>query len=212
MDLLHLEITPYQKTSVLHIYNYAIEMDKIFSDEELMIEIQNGNKAAFDKLYKRHIKGLYRYLLRKCNNESDAEDLFQEVWEKMYKARSKFKANASFKTYLYTIANHHFNDYYRKKMRRKVIHQVNPGSEEEDIVGGGNCQPEFQVAKAQQRHMMLEYVATLPAEQRDVFYLREEGGFSIDEIAKILKIKKDTAKSRLRYAVKKLRECLCPDE
>jgi len=210
---LSLGVTPYQKSSVLHIYSYAIEMDKRISDEELMVEFQNGDKAAMGELYNRHKKGgVYRYLLRKCNNTSDAEDLFHEVWEKLLVTRSRFKANASFKTWLYTITINHFNDYYRKKMRRKVIHQVNPGCEEEDIVAGENCQPEFQVAKAQQRHMMLEYVATLPAEQRDVFYLREEGGFSIDEIANILKIKKDTAKSRLRYAAIKLHECLHPDE
>ena len=179
-------------------------MDKIFSDEELMIEIQNGNKAAFDKLYKRHIKGLYRYLLRKCNNESDAEDLFQEVWEKLYKYRNKFKANASFKTYLYTIANNHFIDYYRKKKRREGINQVNPGNTEEDLAAGENCQPEHQAEVEEQRQMMLQLVDKLPQEQREVILLREEG-LSLDEIADVLGLNKELAKSRLRYAHDKLR-------
>lgn len=186
-------------------------MDRNISDKELMVELQNGNKVAFDELFNRHKGELYRYLLHKSNNKSDAEDLFQEVWEKMYKARSKFKANASFKTWLYTIANHHFIDYYRKKKRRNGMNQINPGNLQANIVAGENSQPAHQVAKAQQRNLMLKYVAALPEEQRDVFLLREEG-LSLNEIANILEIKKDTAKSRLRYAVNKLHECLHPDE
>jgi len=187
-------------------------MDKIFSDEELMIEIQNGNKAAFDKLYKRHIKGLYRYLLRKCNNESDAEDLFQDIWVKLYKTRSRFKANASFKAFLYTIAKNHFIDYYRKKKRHEGIIQINPGYMEEDIVAGENDQPEQQAEMEEQYQMLLKCIDALPPEQSEAFRLREESGLSIDEIAKVVGSKRETAKSRLRYAVIKLNKCMHPDE
>jgi len=178
-------------------------MDRSISDGELMVELQNGNMAAFDELYNRHEGGLYRFLLGKCNGKSVARDLFQEVWLKLYEARSRFKANASFKTYLYTIANNHFIDYYRKKKRREGINQVNPGYMEEEIVAGENCQPEHQAEVEEQRQMMLQLVDKLPQEQREVFLLREEG-LSIDEIADVLEINKKLAKSRLRYAVDKL--------
>jgi len=129
----------------------------------------------------------------------------------MYKARNTFKVNASFKTWLYTIANNHFNDYYRKKKRQEGINQGNPGYLEEDIVAEESYQPEHQVEKEEQHLMMLKYVAALPVEQRDVFLLREEG-LKIIEIANVLDINKELAKSRLRYAVNKLHEWLHPDE
>ncbi len=184
-----------------------------FSDEELMIEFQKGNKAAFAELYGRHKKGrLYRYLLRNCNNESDAEDLFSGVWEKLYKTKSKFKVNASFKAFLFTTARNHLIDCGRKKKTREGINQANPGYMEEDIVAGGNCQPEQQAEMEEQYQMLLKCIDALPAKLHEAFRLREDGGCSIDEIAYVLKIKKETAKSRLRYAFDKLRKCLHPDE
>jgi len=169
-----------------------------------MVELQNGNMVAFDELYNRHEGGLYRFLLRKCNGKSVARDLFQEVWLKLFEARSRFKTNASFKTYLYTIANNHFIDYYRKKMRQEGINQVNPGYTEEDLAAGENCQPEHQAEVEEQRQMMLQLVDKLPLEQREVILLREEG-LSIGEIADVLGLNKELAKSRLRYAHDKLR-------
>ena len=184
-----------------------------FSDEELMIEFQKGNKAAFAELYRRHEKGrLYRYLLRNCNNESDVDDLFQDVWVKLYKTRSRFKANASFKAFLFTTARNHLIDCGRKKKTREGINQANPGYMEENIVAGENCQPEQQAIMEEQYQMLLQCIDALPAKLHEAFLLSIEPGFSIDEIANILKIKKETAKSRLRYAVNKLHEWLHPDE
>ena len=177
-----------------------------------MLELQRGNKSAFRELFDRHEGGLYRYLLRKSSNKSTAEELFQDVWEKLYEARNKFKPNASFKTYLYRIAHNHFVDYYRMKRRRLLINGENPGILEDAIVAERNSEPQHQLEMKEQYQVFLQHVASLPAEQREVFLLKEESGLSLKEIASVVGINSETAKSRLRYAVKKLQTCLDPDE
>ena len=63
-------------------------MDAASSDEELMLRFAAGDAAAFDALYARHRGGVFRYLLRQCQNRATAEELFQDVWMNLAAARS----------------------------------------------------------------------------------------------------------------------------
>ena len=174
------------------------------SDEEIMLSYQQGNAVAFEILYERHKGGVFRYLLSKCHQQAIAEELFQDVWMKLIAARDRYEVRAKFTTYLYQLAHNHFIDYYRKT-RTDVLQQNNQDEDVEQITSNNQKQPDQQLEMQRQTETLLQLVERLPDEQREVFMLREEAGLTVAEIAKVTGVNTETAKSRLRYAVKKLR-------
>lgn len=179
-------------------------MDNDVSDENLMMSYASGDTAAFEILYVRHKGSVYRYMLNLCRNEAIAEELFQEVWMKLINARENYQVKAKFTTYLYKLAHNQFIDHYRKQNVRIVLDQsVEVDDVEQDQSSNNN--PEKQVQTKQTINRLCELLDALPNEQREVFLLREETGMSIPEIAETLGINQEAAKSRLRYAVSKLR-------
>ena len=72
-------------------------------DEDLMLAYAHGDAAAFDALYARHRGGVYRYLLRHCGNAGVADELFQDVWMNVIRARATYTPSAKFATWLYTL-------------------------------------------------------------------------------------------------------------
>ncbi len=179
-------------------------MDNDVSDENLMLSYASGNAAAFEVLYVRHKGSVYRYMLNLCRNEAVAEELYQEVWMKLINARESYQVKAKFTTYLYKLAHNQFIDHYRKQNVRIVVDQsVEVEDVEQDHLSKGN--PEKQAQTIQTINKLSELIASLPNEQREVFLLREEAGMSVPEIAETLGINQEAAKSRLRYAISKLR-------
>ncbi len=79
-----------------------------------MLCYRDGDAGAFDALYARHKGGLYRYLLRQCREPAAAEELFQDVWMNLIRARAAYTVQAKFTTYLYRLAHNRLIDHYRK--------------------------------------------------------------------------------------------------
>lgn len=181
------------------------------SDEELMLGYRAGDVRAFDQLYARHKGGLYRYLLRQCRDPGVAEELFQDVWLKLINARERYEVKAKFSTWLYQLATNHYIDYYRKHSR-VGMEQGNIGTLPENIPANDCQQPLRQAEISQQMSNLMELINALPEEQRQAFLLREEAGMSLAEIAGVTGVNIETAKSRLRYAVNRLRKGLNRDE
>jgi len=178
------------------------EMDSLTnSDEVLMQRYSEGDIAAFEELYTRYKAPVYRYMLKLCRNEAIAEELFQEVWVKLINARQNYIVSAKFTTYLYKLAHNHFIDYYRKQNIRIVPEQ----SDETEEFIDTNCNPEQQLQMEQTIEQFNQILNSLPQEQREVFLLKEETGMSLQEIAGTIGVNYEAAKSRLRYAINKLR-------
>jgi RNA polymerase sigma-70 factor, ECF subfamily len=177
-------------------------------DGELMLRYARGDLRAFETLYQRHRGGLYRYLARHTRNPESANDLFQEVWSKVIASRERYEPRAKFQTYLYRIAHNCFVDYCRRSTVRAEI----SGDAQEEWQGSlpapDDDRPDSRAEHAQTVARYKAALAALPAEQRDVFLLYEESGLSLEEIAVITAVGPETAKSRLRYAVSKLRHAL----
>ena len=173
-------------------------------DEDLMLSYQQGNAAAFEVLYERHKGGVYRYLLAKCYRHEIAEELFQDVWMKLIAARDRYEINAKFTTYLYQLAHNHFIDYYRKT-RTDVFQKKDHDEDVEQIMANGQKEADEQLEIQRQTETLSQLVDCLPDEQREAFMLKEEAGLTIAEIAEVTGVSTEAAKSRLRYAVKKLR-------
>ncbi len=186
---------------------YARRMGSPLDDAALMLRYRDGDVAAFELLYRRHNDSLYRYLLRLSMNRDTAEDLFQEAWGKIIKARASYRPTARFSTYLFRVAHNCFIDHVRRNRRL-----ADPGGVLPETGTDPREEPEQLTEKMLARRRMEAALDSLPDEQRDAFLLREEGGLSIDDIALVSGVSRETAKSRLRYAVAKLRMAMAgPD-
>jgi RNA polymerase sigma-70 factor (ECF subfamily) len=177
------------------------------SDEELMLGYRDGDAAAFDVLYARHKGGLYRYLQRQCRNATAAEELFQDVWMNLIRARAGYTVQAKFTTYLYHLAHNRLIDHYRKNSQAAISSFEDADSDAlEELADERVAPPDSALDSRQQALRLLELLAELPEAQREAFLLQQEGGMSVEEIARATGVNRETAKSRLRYAMAKLRE------
>lgn len=175
-------------------------------DEELMLRYKAGSADAFSLLYGRHKAPLYRYMLRSCESKAVAEELYQDVWISVIQARSRYTASAKFSTWLYSIASNRLVDHYRKQGRWEEY--LVDDADEYCAVAVSSAQPEEQADINQQMQRLLVCLERLPPPQRQVFLLKEEAGLSLKAVAASIGIGVEAVKSRMRYALGKLRLCM----
>lgn len=180
----------------------------IGDDAALMMRYRNGDARAFELLYARHKGALYRYLLRTSRSKDVANDLFQEVWGKVIASRERYEVRAQFTTYLYRIAHNCAIDHFRRVSRTQEAAAADVAELADELPGLEQQHPDAATSAMQLRADFRRALDALPPEQRDVFVLYEETGLSLEEIGKITGVAMETAKSRLRYAVAKLRAAL----
>ena len=163
-----------------------------------MLAYREGNAGAFETLYTRHRGRLYRFVLRSVKARGAAEELFQEIWIRVIEARSRYAPQAKFTTWLYTIAHNLLTDHWRKKGLALV-------ELDEEVQAPA---PDDPARSAEARQALSRFAAALealPPLQRQAFLMHEEGGLSIAEIAQATGSNEEAAKSRLRYAMAKLK-------
>lgn len=182
------------------------DADADASDEALMLRYRDGDAGAFDALYARHKGGIYRYLLRQCRIAALADELFQDVWMNLIRARAGYTVQAKFATYLYRIAHNRLMDHFRRNDAASLSLDDESGAPVEDPVAPRSAEPDASAAGREQAAQLLALLDALPPEQREAFVLQQEGGLSIEEIATTTGVTRETAKSRLRYALAKLRQ------
>jgi RNA polymerase sigma-70 factor (ECF subfamily) len=184
-------------------------MRELGQDENLMLRYRDGDSRAFDLLFNRHRDALYRYLVRQCGIPAVADELFQDIWLNLIRARENYTVKAKFTTYLYSMARNRLIDYYRKhSAEQQAMRNNQNGKEPDDLQGDGSHEPENRVASRLQRERILEGMAELPTEQREAFLLHQEVGMTLKEIAELTGVSRETVKSRLRYATGRLRRSL----
>jgi RNA polymerase sigma factor (sigma-70 family) len=168
------------------------------SDEQLMQAYAGGDMGAFERLYQRYRAPLYRYVLRQVREPATANDLFQEIWEKLVSARRRYRPAAPFRSWLFRIAHNHVVDHYRRARPAAGVAV--------ESLAAGSPGPDNQLEQEHRAASLAQAIAELPPEQREVVLLRLESGLDIRAIAEICGIGPETAKSRLRYAVDKLKQ------
>lgn len=172
-----------------------------------MLAYREGDAAAFDQLYARHKGALYRFVLRSIRERARAEELFQEIWMRVIEARTRYEASAKFTTWLFTIAHNRLTDHWRKK-GLAVVSLDDPDDPPDDPPAGPAAEPLRQLEARERLGRFAAALDALPPAQREAFLLYQEAGMSIAEIARATGAGEEAAKSRLRYALAKLREAL----
>lgn len=170
---------------------------RLRSDEALMQAYQRGDAGAFECLYRRHKDALFAYLYRSCQRRDVVEELAQDAWTAVINRAPQYRADASFKTWLYRIASNRMTDFWR----RRDNHHTALAPDDEPVTDVSQAETE------QLSSQLWQAIARLPQDQRDALLLQEQG-FSQREIASITGAGDETVKSRLRYARAQLRELL----
>ena len=170
------------------------------SDEKLMQLYAKGDTQAFDELYSRHRGPLYRYFVRQVSDRATANDLYQGVWEKIIKARGRFRPSSKFSVWMYAIAHNHLMDYYRSLRPATQLELAEVPDQRSGPVEG--------VIDCEQGERVKSGIGALPEEQRTALLLKLETGLKMEEIARVTGVSTETVKSRLRYAVDKLKRSL----
>jgi len=183
----------------LAVIRYAADMREL-SDEILMQRYARGDARAFDELYARHRAPLYRYFIRQVSDRATANDLYQGAWEKIIRARDRYRESSSFSVWLYAIAHNHLVDHYRSL---RLVQQV-----EMDDLSDQGPGPVEDVIDGEQNERLLAGICALPEEQRTTLLLKLETSLKMEEIARVTGVSTETVKSRLRYAVGKLKRSL----
>ncbi len=170
------------------------------SDETLMLQYASGNVEAFEVLYERYRGSLYRYFNRQVSDPAIANDLYQGSWEKVIRARERYRNTAPFKAWLFRIAHNHLVDFYRASRPAAALEDDMPDTEQ--------AGPADTLAQEQRQQQLQAALLKLPPDQKDVLLLKIEVGLDMEEIGKITGVGRETVKSRLRYATRKLRQAM----
>jgi len=198
----------------------AMPVEVTPADAELMRAYAAGDVRAFEALYTRHEKRLWRFVLRSVGNTATADELAQDVWLRVAQQADRYAPSASrpdlpparFSTWLFTIARNRVVDHLRAS---RPTHSLSANDDDDDapsladtLAAPSGFGPVRRIESRQQAEQLLAAVQALPDEQREAFLLQAEADMSVDDIAAATGVPFETAKSRLRYARAALRRAL----
>jgi RNA polymerase sigma-70 factor, ECF subfamily len=190
---------------------------KLDPDVRLMLEVREGSATAFEELVSRYQARLLMILRHLVSDRAQAEDLAQEVFLRVYRARESYEPGAKFSTWLYTIANHVAANALRSRSRR---HEVTLQSRDSGPKGArpldrmlhtsSGQMPSRQLDKTEMREIVQLAMESLGERQRMAILLSKFEGMSYAEIGVVMDLSTQAVKSLLSRARDNLREVLQP--
>jgi RNA polymerase sigma-70 factor (ECF subfamily) len=187
------------------------------TDEMLMVRYQRGDTHAFATLVGRHTRPVYSFVFRQLRDVSVAEEVTQDVFMRVVQNAGEFKHEARFSTWLYSITRNLCVDQLRRLSHRRHASLDSPrasGGDDAPTLGDSVADPHPKASAERSAEAtrvldsIVRAVEALPDEQREVFLLREVAELPFKEIAEITDTPENTVKSRMRYALDRLREAL----
>ena len=173
------------------------------SDEQLLQAFLRGDGAMFHRLVRRHEVPLHAFICRVSGAGTDAADLFQETFLRVYQHAGTFRGRSSFKTWLYSIALNICRSYGRSAARRRPVSDLAGVDPPADGPGPNGEAESTEIGRSIERAL-----GELPAAQREVFVMKAYEQMTYGEIADVVGLPLGTLKSQMRLALKKLRTAL----
>lgn len=177
--------------------NATLDQDNVW-----MAAYVAGDPTAFDRLYQSCRLPLFRFLMQHVRNQALADELFQDVWQKVVVNRTHWQPTANFKSWLFQIAHNRLMDHWRSAKLRPAA----PADADDRIERVAEQRtPEHEMSTFEVRRRLQLAMERLPDEQRVVIALRLDQELSLEDIGRITGVGRETVKSRLRYAMDKLK-------
>jgi len=179
----------------------------VSADRELLARYHRGDARAMDELVDRHGGAVYNFVRRFLGRDGRVDDVVQEVWLKVLRGAGGFDGRSRFTTWMFSIARNACLDELRKRQRRRVHHDPDQ-AEEVDAAADPGPPVHERVSRQELTALVDAAIEELPDELREVFLLREQTDMTFTEIADALGLPRETAKSRMRYALLRVRKAL----
>lgn len=179
--------------------------------DKLLVRFIAGDDAAFESLFEKIGQRLFAFILQYMRDYHRAEDVYQAVCIKVATKASMYEKRTGALAWIFQIARNACIDELRTIKRHPSVSLDAPTGDATtfaDLMMAHTTQPGDEATKSELGMAILTAVESLPDPQREVFLLREEADLSFEEISGVLGINKDTAKSRMRYALERLRNAL----
>jgi RNA polymerase sigma-70 factor (ECF subfamily) len=188
------------------------------TDDTLMAAYAAGDVVAFERLYERHQAALYRFVRRLlgADRAAQTDEVFQDTWLRVVHAGVRWRPQgAQFRTWLFTLAHHRAIDVLRRDGREVAVGDDDappwqPASEPWQrwpAPAGASSGDDLAFWRRAGERLLL-CLEQLPLPQRSAFLLHHDDGLALAQVAQVLEVGFETAKTRLRYAMSKLRTCM----
>ena len=172
-------------------------------EESLVRQAKENDEAALTQLYEENFDKIYRYIVLKTGDRTEAEDMTQQVFLKAFKSISGYRSKGSpFSSWLFRIAHNQMVDYWRKKSKRTTVPL------EESMVGSSNSNPSSEAEQKMDIENLVAATKQLTSLQREVVSLRFAGGLSLAEVAKAMGKNEGAIKALQHSAVVSLRKIM----
>ena len=195
----------------------ASKYELLDPDVRLMLQVREGSAAAFEALVEKHQKRLVMVLEHLVSDRTQAEDLAQDVFLRVYRARERYVPTAKFSTWLYTITHNVASNSIRKSSRRKEINLVTSPSGSMPVrpldtmaKDKSNLMPTRLADQKEMEGVIREAIQSLGPRQRMAMLLSKYEGMSYNEIAESMELTTQAVKSLLSRARGNLKETLAP--
>jgi RNA polymerase sigma-70 factor, ECF subfamily len=187
----------------------APRLDALCDEELLRRYTDADDQLAFQVLYGRYRVRLHRFVLRLSRDSHEAEEVFQETWMAVIRGRVKHHPTARFAAYLFSIAHRRLADRWRRLKRFSTLQMDGEiPCDPDEVADDFAVAPEEWTQHAQLQRALMTELGKLPVHQREVFLMKAEADLSLEEIAEIMGATREATKSRLRYALARLRAAL----
>jgi len=195
----------------------ASKYELLDPDVRLMLQVREGSAAAFEALVEKHQKRLVMVLEHLVSDRTQAEDLAQDVFLRVYRARERYVPTAKFSTWLYTITHNVASNSIRKSSRRKEINLVTSPSGSMPVrpldtmaKDKSNLMPTRLADQKEMEKVIRDAIQSLGPRQRMAMLLSKYEGMSYNEIAESMELTTQAVKSLLSRARGNLKELLAP--
>jgi len=186
---------------------------KEIRDEDLIVQVQNGQRRAFDEIVTRYKGRLFSFILRMVKEPDLAEELTQETLIRVYVHAAKYREIAKFSTWVFTIATNLVRNKMRQRSRRPRLIPLNPAPDEgempvdpPDMVADTSTE----IEREELGQLIQEATAQIPEKYRIPFLLREVDQLSYEEIQQVTGLKLGTVRSRINRARNRFRQLIKP--